>query len=117
MDMGYKGGCHCGKTTFDVDGEIDQVAECNCSICSKKGYLLWAVPRSSVHLHSPVSDLSIYTFNKHHIRHHFCPTCGAAPFGMGTDGKGNEMAAINVRCLEGVDPAALKKVAFDGRSI
>jgi hypothetical protein len=26
------------------------------------------------------------------------------------------MAAINVRCLEGVDLAALKRVPYDGRS-
>lgn len=114
--MAYKGSCHCGKTTFDVDGEIDQVIECNCSICSKKGYLLWFVPQASLHMHSPVADLATYTFNKHHIQHHFCPTCGTAPFGMGTDRQGNPMAAMNVRCLEGVDPATLKKVPYDGRS-
>jgi hypothetical protein len=114
--MGYQGSCHCGKTTYDVDGEIDQVIECNCSICSKKGYLLWFVPEASLHMHSPRDALSTYTFNKHRIRHQFCPSCGAAPFGMGTDQKGNAIAAINVRCLEGVDLAGLKRVPYDGRS-
>lgn len=37
--MNYKGGCHCGRIAFDVEGEIDQVMECNCSICTKRGYL------------------------------------------------------------------------------
>jgi hypothetical protein len=58
-----------------------------------------------------------YTFNQHRIKHYFCPVCGCAPFGMGVDGKGSEMAAINVRCLEGVDIAALKVKYFDGRSL
>ena len=114
--MAYKGSCHCGRTTYDVEGEIDQVIECNCSICSKKGYLLWFVPRTSVAMHAPVEDLSTYTFNKHRIAHTFCPTCGAAPFDMGTDRQGNPIAAINVRCLEGVDLDALKRVPYDGRS-
>jgi hypothetical protein len=114
--MAYKGGCHCGKVAFDVDGEIDHVLECNCSICSKRGYLLWFVPRASLHLKTPESELSTYTFNKHRIKHHFCPTCGVAPFGMGSDGKGDAMAAMNVRCLEGVDPASLETVPYDGRS-
>lgn len=114
--MAYKGSCHCGNTTYDVDGEIEQVIECNCSICTKKGYLLWFVPRASLHVHSQVEDLSTYTFNKHHIQHRFCAACGAAPFGMGADHQGNPVAAINVRCLEGVDLAALKRVPYDGRS-
>ena len=47
----------------------------------------------------------------------FCPECGTQPFAYGVDPKsGNAMAAINVRCLEGVDVAALKRVPFDGRS-
>jgi len=115
--MAYKGGCHCGKIAFEVDGDIDQVIECNCSICSKRGYLLWFVPRANLHLHAPISDLSTYTFNKHHIKHYFCPTCGVAPFGMGSDGKGKEMAAMNVRCFHGLALAGLKVVPFDGRSL
>jgi len=115
--MAYKGGCHCGKIQFDVDGEIGQVTECNCSICSKRGYLLWFVPRASLHLHTPMSDVSTYTFNQQRIRHHFCPTCGVAPFGTGADSKGNEMAAMNVRCFQDLDPSTLKIVPFDGRSV
>ena len=114
--MAYQGSCHCGKTTYDVDGEIGQVIECNCSICTKKGYLLWFVPRTSVAMHSPVENLSTYRFNKHQIEHRFCPDCGAAPFGVGNDRQGNPMTAINVRCLEGVDLASLKRVPYDGRS-
>jgi hypothetical protein len=35
---------------------------------------------------------------------------------MGKDRNGNEMAAMNVRCLEGVEPSTLKIVPHDGRS-
>ena len=115
--MPYKGSCHCGKVAYDVDGEIDQVTQCNCSICSKRGYLLWFVPRANLHLRAAESDLSTYTFNRHNIQHKFCPTCGVAPFGLGTDGKGNAIAAMNVRCFESVDPATLKIVPFDGRRL
>jgi hypothetical protein len=114
--MAYKGGCHCGNIAFEVDGEIDQVIECNCSICSKRGYLLWFVPRANLHFDGPETSMSTYTFNQHRIRHQFCPTCGVAPFGMGTDGEGNETAAMNVRCLEGVELSTLKIVPYDGRS-
>jgi len=115
--MTYKGSCHCGKVRYQVEGDIGEVTECNCSICRRRGHLLWFVPREKLHLSTPESDLSTYTFNKHRIRHRFCPTCGSATFGEGSDSKGNKMAAINVRCLEDVDLPTLKIKQFDGRSL
>ena len=61
--------------------------------------------------------LSTYTFNKHVIHHQFCPTCGCAPFGFGQGPGGQEMAAINLRCLEDVDLGAIKRKPVDGRSL
>ena len=114
--MNYHGGCHCGRIAFDVEGEIGQVIQCNCSICSKRGYLLWFAPRDKLRLGTPEADLATYTFNKHRIKHHFCPNCGCAPFGTGADSKDAPMAAVNVRCLDGVDLGTLKVVPYDGSS-
>lgn len=113
--MTYRGSCHCGDIKFHVQGEFDTAMECNCSHCSRKGYLLWFVPRADFTLESSGDSLATYTFNKHAIKHHFCTKCGCAPFGFGA-AKGAEMAAINVRCLEGVDLAAVKRKFVDGRS-
>jgi hypothetical protein len=113
--MSHKGSCHCGKVKFDVEGDFDSVMECNCSHCSRKGYLLWFVPRTQFTLVTPTEELGTYTFNKHVINHHFCPTCGCAPFGFGT-ANGTEMAAINVRCLEDVELTDVKRNFVDGRS-
>ena len=91
--------------------------QCNCSICSRKGSLLWFIPRSSFRLLTPENAAATYTFNKHIIQHRFCRTCGIHPFAYGTDPKGNEMAAINIRCLEGLDLAAIPVQHFDGRAV
>jgi len=115
--MIYKGSCHCGQVAFEVEGDLAQVMACNCSICSRKGALLWFVPRDKLRLLTPAENLSTYTFNKHVIKHRFCPKCGIHPFGEGTDPTGNRMAAINVRCLEGVDIPSLPVRHFDGRSL
>jgi hypothetical protein len=114
--MIYKGSCHCGQVAFEVEGELTQVMDCNCSICSRKGSLLWFVSRDKLRLLSPENQVSTYTFNKHLIKHRFCPTCGMHPFGEGMDPSGNHTAAINVRCLEGVDFSILPVGHFDGRS-
>lgn len=114
--MSYNGSCHCGKIAYEVEGEVKELLECNCSICSKKGSLLWFVPRDKLRLTTPEANLSTYTFNKHLFRHHFCATCGIHPFAEANDPKGNPMAAVNVRCLENVDLKALPVKQFDGRS-
>ncbi|MDO8371156.1 MAG: GFA family protein [Polaromonas sp.] len=114
--MVYQGSCHCGKVAFEVEGELTGAMACNCSICSRKGSLLWFVPRDRMRLLTPESALSTYTFNKHVIQHRFCPTCGMHPFGEGVDPQGNKMAAINIRCLEDIDLAAVPIQNFDGRS-
>lgn len=115
--MQYQGSCHCGRVAFEVEGEIKGAISCNCSICQRKGALMWFVPRDALHLRTPDANASTYTFNKHAIRHRFCPTCGIHPYGEGTDPKGNAMAAINLRCLEGVDLDKVPVKAFDGRSL
>lgn len=115
--MTHKGSCHCGRIAFEVEGEPGRIIECNCSHCSRKGYLLWFVPREQLRLSTPESALATYTFNRHVIRHHFCPHCGCAPFGFGSDPAGKATAAVNVRCLEGIDPSKLEVTHFDGRSL
>jgi hypothetical protein len=114
--MNYKGSCHCGELRFEVEGKLEQVIECNCSHCSRKGYLLWFLPRASLTLQGTTNSMSTYTFNRHLIAHQFCPRCGCAPFGFGAGRDGAASAAINVRCLEGVELTELKRVPFDGRA-
>ena len=115
--MTHHGSCHCGRIAFDVDGEVKGATACNCSICSRKGVLMWFVPRDQLHLLTPAADMATYTFNKHLIQHHFCPVCGMHPFGEVVDPKGNRMAAVNIRCLEGVDVEAVPVNHYDGRAL
>jgi hypothetical protein len=110
-----KGSCHCGAVTLQVEGIPAQVMECNCSHCSRKGYLLWFVPRDEARVQAEEGVLGTYHFNKHAIDHHFCLRCGCAPYAMGTAPDGKAMIAINARCLEDIDLAALKRIPIDGR--
>lgn len=115
--MNYSGSCHCGNVAFDVEGTLDGALACNCSMCGRRGSLLWFVPRAALSLKTPESGLATYTFNKHVIRHRFCANCGIHTFGEGTDPAGNAMAAINIRCLAGVDPDTVPVQHYDGRSL
>ena len=111
----HKGSCHCGAVQFTAEGEIGQAMECNCSHCSRKGFLLWFIPRESFTLTAGDDKLTTYTFNKHMIQHRFCAICGCQPFGLGSMPDGKKMAAINIRCLEDIDLASVKRVQVNGR--
>jgi hypothetical protein len=113
--MRYKGSCHCGNVAYEVEGEIDKVIACNCSMCQRKGWLLWFVPKAQFRLLTPDANASTYFFNKHVIAHRFCPKCGIHPYAEG-EKQGQALAAINVRTLEGVDPLSFPSTFVDGRS-
>lgn len=115
--MKHQGSCHCGNIRFEVEGEIDGAVSCNCSICQRKGILMWFVPRQNLHLLTPEENMATYTFGKQAIRHRFCSQCGIHPFGEATDPEGNAVVSINIRCLDGIDIDAVPVKEFDGRSL
>jgi hypothetical protein len=114
--MVYQGSCHCGRIRFEAEGEVDSGLSCNCSICSRRGSLLWFVPRGKLRLLSDEDAAATYTFNQHVIRHRFCATCGIHPYGEGVGPDGQRIAAINLRTLEEFDLASVPVKHFDGRS-
>ncbi len=113
----YAGGCHCGKVRYEVTAALDRVMACNCSICSKKGMLLTFVPADQFKLLSGDDALSDYLFGAKKIHHLFCSNCGVGSFGRGSAPDGRKMCAVNVRCLDDVDIAALPVDHFDGKSL
>jgi hypothetical protein len=80
--------------------------------------LLAFAPATQFKLLSADSDLTKFEFNRHTIQHQFCSTCGIQSFALGTNPKtGAKLAAINVRCVDGVEIDALKVKKVDGRSL
>jgi hypothetical protein len=110
----YRGGCHCGRVAYEVRGKMEQVSICNCSICTKKAYVHWIVPREDFQMLTPWEALATYTFNTGTAKHYFCPQCGVASFYIARSAP--DKIDINVRCLEGVDPVAIPTDTFDGRN-
>lgn len=112
--MKHEGSCHCGRIAFEVEGDINEVYDCNCSLCRRRGGLLWFGPRAAFELKTAPEAVGTYTFNKHVIQHHFCPNCGISPYGEGEHPQNGPMIAVNVRCLPALELAALKIVPVDG---
>jgi hypothetical protein len=79
----YKAQCHCGDVKFTValpplETGATKVNQCNCSICTKKGYLLVYPTRKDVIFTAGEENLSEYFFGNKNKPHRFCPNCGTS---------------------------------------
>ncbi len=108
-----EGGCHCGAVRYRVTVRARDGVECNCSICKKKGYLHLIVPQSDFELLRGADSVTTYTFGTHTAQHHFCNHCGVHSFYRPRSHP--EHVDVNIRCLDGVEPADFRYYEFDGQ--
>lgn len=112
--MIYKGGCHCGAVQYEVEApRVIECQDCNCSICSKSGYLHLIVPRTKFKLLHGEENLTTYTFDSAEAKHKFCKICGIKSFYIPRSNP--DGYDVNVRCLE-PQPEKLIIEKFDGKN-
>ena len=109
----FEGGCHCGRVRFRVRTNELRALDCNCSICTKKGFLHLIVTKDAFELLSGASDLTTYTFGTGVAKHTFCSVCGMHPFY--TPRSHPDGVDVNVRCLDGDAASRFTVEPFDGR--
>ncbi len=124
--MRYAGSCHCGRVRFQVEADIDRVRVCDCSVCRRRGALIFRVPEEHLRLLTPWTDVSVYQWGSGTAADYFCPICGILPFRRPSKATAQELQAgvqpfagwaVNVRCLEGVDLDALPVTRIHGSGI
>lgn len=113
MSETFEGGCHCGAVRFRVRARELNALDCNCSICTKKGFLHLIVPKEDFELLRGEDALADYRFNTGVARHLFCRTCGTHPFYVPRSHP--DGIDVNVRCLDGDALARFTVARFDGR--
>jgi hypothetical protein len=97
--IAHTGGCHCGRVRFEVLAPARiEVMDCDCSICSKAGYLHLIVPKSQFKLVSGADALSTYEFNTNTAKHLFCSVCGIKAFYVPRSHPDGH--SVNARCLD-----------------
>ncbi len=102
----HRGGCHCGRVRFEALAPARvAVSECNCSICSKTGYLHLVVRAEHFRLLSGQDALTTYTFNTGTAKHLFCSVCGIKSFYVPRSHP--DGFSVNARCL---DPGTLNEM-------
>lgn len=112
MHPTYRGSCHCGRVTFELQGEVRNVIECNCSICRRKGALWHGTSGAGVRILTGESELTLYQFNTMTAKHYFCKHCGIHP--LTRPRLDPSIWVVNVRCLDDIDLTSLAVHPFDG---
>jgi hypothetical protein len=82
-DKTIHGACLCGAVRFEVDGPLDRVAHCHCTICQRAhtaAFVTWAaVPEARVRVTAGLGRLERYRSSEIGERA-FCRTCGSSLF-------------------------------------
>ena len=109
----HKGGCHCGSVQFEIEAPAAiEASQCNCSICSKSGFLHLFVSKNNFRLLTSEDALSTYTFNTGVAQHHFCKHCGIKSFYVPRSHP--DGLSINVNCLDPSTVESVEATPFDG---
>ncbi|MGO9945899.1 MAG: GFA family protein [Steroidobacteraceae bacterium] len=110
----HTGGCHCGRVRFEVVAPASiTVSDCDCSICSKVGYLHLIVPKERFKLLSGGDALTTYTFNTGVAKHFFCSICGVKSFYVPRSHP--DGISVNARCIDAGSIESMSIQPFNGR--
>jgi hypothetical protein len=111
----HSGGCHCGAVRFEVNAPAEiELVDCNCSMCSKTGYLHLIVPKADFKLVKGKTKLTTYTFNTGAAKHLFCAKCGIKSFYVPRSHP--DGYSVNFRCLDDQEAfASVITTEFNGR--
>ncbi|KAF7973563.1 hypothetical protein HWV62_14828 [Athelia sp. TMB] len=115
----YYGNCHCGAVRFTVkiaSLSTHEVGSCNCSICTRNGYLMIYPAPENITFQQGSDNLKEFRFGSQAFVHHFCKTCGSSVSAAMLVEGGSEMLAINARMLQGVHPEDFKLKFHDGKA-
>lgn len=112
----HEGSCHCGKVRFRARATIDRGSTCNCSICSRVGWIMLSIPAEQFELVAGEGAQTDYQFGSKTMHHTFCTTCGVRAFGTYAGEGGAEMRLLNLRCIPGLELKSLPIKEWDGAS-
>ena len=92
-----------------------RAVRCNCTICTKKGFLHLIVAGDDLHVSQGRAALREYQFGTHTARHLFCGTCGIHPFYVPRSHP--DGYSVNVHALDSAEVRAQFVIEdFDGQN-
>jgi hypothetical protein len=116
--------CHCGRTAFEIDGELpEKLTRCTCSFCSKRGHLYAYFAPDQLTVTQADSD-AVYRWNSKKVANHFCSACGCDLYAdspaFETDGSWDgktRKICVNARLFDDFEAADWPVTVIDGKNL
>ena len=110
LSLPLRGKCHCGAVRFEVNTNIKNLRRCNCSICSRKGFVMGTALLEELTITKGKEYLTSYKWNTKVAEHYFCKICG-----INTHHKRRSdpnQYGYNIGCIEGFEMSWIDNAPF-----
>ena len=110
LTLPLKGKCHCGSVKFTINTKIRDLRRCNCSMCSRKGFVMGTALIDELTITSGEKNLVSYKWNTKIAEHFFCKICG-----INTHHKRRSdpnQYGYNIGCIEGFEMSWIEDIPF-----
>jgi len=110
LTLPLKGKCHCGSIKFTINTKIRDLRRCNCSMCSRKGFVMGTALIDELTITSGEKNLTSYKWNTKIAEHFFCKICG-----INTHHKRRSdpnQYGYNIGCIEGFEMSWIEDTPF-----
>ena len=110
LTLPLKGKCHCGSIKFSINTKIRDLRRCNCSMCSRKGFVMGTALIDELTITSGEKNLTSYKWNTKIAEHFFCKICG-----INTHHKRRSdpnQYGYNISCIEGFEMSWIEDTPF-----
>ena len=110
LTLPLKGKCHCGSVKFTINTKIRDLRRCNCSMCSRKGFVMGTALIDQLTITSGEKKLTSYKWNTKIAEHFFCKICG-----INTHHKRRSdpnQYGYNIGCIEGFEMSWIEDTPF-----
>ena len=110
LKLPLKGSCHCGVIQFQVNISLKDLRRCNCSICSRKGFVMGSAPVDVLTIISGKKYLSTYKWNTNVAEHYFCKICGIITHHKRRSNPSEY--GYNIACIEGFEMSWIENAPY-----
>ena len=109
--MILQGHCHCEAVKWNLNGPVEGVTACNCTVCSRYG-ALWAYGYEGEEI-TVTGEAKTYARGRQNLSFHFCGNCGCIAYWRlnKVDENGKRRIAVNVRLVD--DPKKISDIPID----
>lgn len=109
--------CHCGaiEAEINIQGNIEKLLRCNCSLCKRKGAIMSMVKNENYKIIKGENKLILYQFHTKVAKHYFCSICGI--YTHHNPRSNPAMTGFNLGCVDEIDTFTLKSILInDGQN-